>query len=471
MIVRLVLKKELLGILRDGRFAVLSLLGVLLLVIVVATSGQAHTRQSAERARIEALVREQWDHQGDKHPHRGAHYGLYAFRPDAPAMNIDPGIVAHAGRAIWLEPHRRNLPRQAAAADALPTSRIGELTPAFVLVTLFPLLIIASGFGSVSRERESGTLRMLHSAGVPPLALLAGKFAALFVAFGAILLLAAGAALALNPADLSPDGLRRAAILFAGLLLYYGCIAGIVVGVSALCRASLAALYLLLALWVVFAFVVPRAGAAAARALVPLPSAQAFWAGIHTDYTQGLPGDGDLAARGKRFDAELMRRHGVSRLDDLPVGAAPLRRLERDGYADKVHALHFSRLWEAFVDQEGIVGAASAFSPVLAMRNVSMKLAGTDLSHQQHFEEAAERYRQDVNRFIDEWDARSTRGLTSFESKYADDGLWQSVRPFDYQPPTVGFALRRAAADLAILCAWAAAALVLLVAAARRLTP
>lgn len=464
-----VLRKELLAILRDGRFPVLAACAVALLVAVVVAAGQARERAGAEKAQVAAIVRAQWDTQGDKHPHRGAHYGLYAFRPDAPLGWIDPGISAHVGQAIWLEPHRRNMARFQPAADALPSARIGELTPAFVLVALVPLLLIAFGFQAVSQERESGTLRLLHGVGFRARSLLAGKLAALLLVFAVIV----GAAMALGASlHAAPGGPGwRGAALAGSLALYYTCIAALVLAVSAWAGRSAAALQALLALWVVFTFITPRLGAAAARQLVPLPAADQFWSAIQRDYAEGLPGDGDLASRGKRFDAELLARHGVTRLEDLPVGAMPLRRLARDAYADRVHALHFAGLWEQFGRQQAIVRIASVASPALAMRNVSMALAGTDLAHQRHFEEAAEAYRRDVNRQIDEWDATHTRGVTSFESKYADDALWRSVPPFAYQPPPAGFALRAAAPDLLVLLAWAAAAVLLLRLAARRLQP
>lgn len=466
-----ILRKELRALLRDGRFAVLALLGLGLLATVLVASERSQARRSAERLEVEALVRAQWDHQGDKHPHRGAHFGLYAFRPEAPAMHVDPGIGPHVGQALWLEPHRRNLPRSPEAADALPSARFAAPTPAFVLVVLFPLLLVAFGFDAVSQERESGTLRMLQGGGGRPGALLAGKLAVLVLAAATLALLPLAATLALSPAQLSVDGACRLAALAACLLLYYACMAALVLAVSARCGRGLSALYLLLAGWVLAAFILPGLAALAARAAVPLPGSAAFWAAIQEDYAKGLPGDGDLATRGRRFDAELLRRHGVSRLEDLPVGAAPLRRLERDAYADKVHALHFARLWERFERQEDVVRAFALLDPVLAMRNVAMKLAGTDLSHQRHFEQEAERYRQALNRAIDEWDARSTRGMTSFESRYADNRLWQSVPAFTYRPPPLAFAVSEAGADLLVLAVWTLAAAALLRASARRIAP
>lgn len=467
------LRKEWRAIVRDGRFVVLALALGLLLAGVLAVTARQHRLLADEKAQVAAAARQQWDTQGDKHPHRGAHFGHYVFRPESALAGVDPGLDAYVGQALWLEPHRRNMTRFRPAADELPSVRWGGFTPAFVLIALLPLLIIAFGFNAVSQERESGTLRMLHGAGVDARTLLWAKFAALLSVFGAAVPLAMAAGLGLAPTGTGPDAatVARAAVLALAGVAYCACLAALVLWVSARASRSRQALLVLLGLWVAFVFVVPRMGAAVAQRVVPLPSPEAFWRDIQRDYAQGLDGDGDLATRGRRVDAELLQRYGVSRVEDLPVGAAPLRRLARDAYADRVHGLHFGELWSRYQQQENVLRLAAVLSPAVAMRGLSMKMAGTDLAHQRHFEEAAENYRRQVNTAIDRWDADNTRGLTSFESRYGGDALWRSVPPFVHAPPGIGFALRSAWVELAVLAAWVTASLALLLGSARRLSP
>ncbi|KWT91919.1 MULTISPECIES: DUF3526 domain-containing protein [unclassified Variovorax] len=468
-----VVQKELRAIVRDGRFAVLAISLSVLLAGLLLASAQQQGRLAKEKAQVSGLVRQQWDSQGDKHPHRGAHFGLYALRPDSPLAVVDPGLGPYLGQALWLEPHRRNMTRFRPAADEPPSVRFGALTPAFVLQALLPLLIFALAFNAVSSERESGSLRMLNSVGLPGGALLAGKLVALLAVVSLVLLTAVGVGLALVPAVARPeaDAAWRAVVLGGTCLMYCGVFAALGLAASALLASSRRALFVLLGLWIAFVFVVPRLGAASAQHAAPLPTAERFWGDIQRDYAEGLPGDGALAARTERFDAELLRRHGVRRLEDLPFGAYALRRMERDAYADRVHAIHFDSLWERYASQESVARIASAFSPTVAMRAVSMKLSGTDLAHQRHFEEAAEQYRRRVNVRIDQWDMDNTRGLTSFDEKYAGDALWRSIDAFQYRPPDVVFALRAALPDLGILLAWAVAGCGLLGLASRRLQP
>jgi ABC-2 type transport system permease protein len=468
-----VMRHELRTMLREGRFVVLTLCLAALLAGVLAAAVQRHEHEGRERDAVASATRQQWDAQGDKHPHRGAHFGLYVFRPDSVLAVLEPGLTPYLGQALWLEPHRRNMARYQPAADELPSTRLGRFDAAFVLTGLLPLLIIALCFDGISRERESGSLRMLHGLGLPPLSWAAGKAGARLLGFG--LLAATPLAMALiadtGATVAGADVLWRAGWLSAAYLVYYALFVALALAVSARCRSSRAALYVLVGVWLAFVLVMPRAAAAVADRVQPLPGAAAFWAGIQRDYTDGLPGDGSLTERGKRLDAELLRRHGVARVEDLPVGVAAVRRLARDAYADRVHALHFDALWDRYARQEQLLRLAAVLSPAIAMRSLAMKLAGTDLSHQRHFEEAAERYRRAVNTAIDQWDASHTRGLTSFEDKYAGEALWRSIEPFSYRAPATGFAVRAAVPEILVLAGWALVALAVLGASVRRLAP
>lgn len=471
--IALVLRNELRAMVREGRFAVLMLCVAALLAAVLAAAVQRYQHESRERDAVAAATRQQWDAQGDKHPHRGAHFGLYVFRPDTVLAALEPGLTPYLGRALWLEPHRRNMARYQPAADELPSARLGRFDAAFVLTALLPLLIVALCFDGISRERETGSLRMLHGIGLAPWSWAGGKLVARLVVFGLLAGTPLATAWIAGAFDTATDAdvWWRAALLSAGYLAYYAVFVALALAVSARCRGSRAALYVLVGLWMAFVLAMPRAAAAVADGLEPLPEAGAFWSGIHHDYTHGLPGDGSLAERGRRLDAELLRAHGVARVEDLPLGVAAVRRLARDAYADRVHAVHFDALWARYANQERIMRIASALSPAIAMRGLAMKMAGTDLSHQRHFEEAAENYRRTVNTAIDRWDASHTRGLTSFEDKYAGDALWRSIAPFSYRAPDVGFAMRAAAPEILVLAAWAMFALIVLGASVRRLAP
>lgn len=468
--------REALALRRDARaLLLLAVFGLLFAALLV--QGSADLRDSAaRRAQAEAHARHQWDHQGERHPHRGAHFGIHVFAPSPALAAFDPGMTRYLGHALWLEPHRRNTMRFADADSDVVSLRLGELSPAFLFASVLPLLVFALTFNAVSHERESGTLRMAFGAGVRPRVLVAAKLLVHAGLPALLALLAVALVFALTVHGAGPGApIAEVALRSLGLLgalaAYALTLAAIGLAVSAAAGSSQQALAILFMAWIALTLVVPRGAAALARTSVALPTAAQFWDAIKHDYEHGLPGDGTLAERGARYDAQLLRQYGVRRMEDVLAGAYALRRLQRDAYADRVHALHFDRLWVRYRQQEAIVGLAGLLSPTVAMRLASMTLSGTDLAHRRHFEEAAERYRQYVNGAIDEWDAANSRGLRSFEDKYAGNALWQSVRRFDYRPPSAGFVLRAAAGPLALLMLWSAIALALLAWCARRLRP
>ena len=97
----------------------------------------------------------EFDAQPNRHPHRMVHYGHFAFRPLDPLAAFDPGIDAFAGSVIYLEGHRQNSANFADVRQSSLLLRFGQLTPAFVLQTLLPLLLIVLGAGIIARERET----------------------------------------------------------------------------------------------------------------------------------------------------------------------------------------------------------------------------------------------------------------------------------------------------------------------------
>lgn len=466
-----VVRKELRAFSREGRLLVLGLALFCVFAGVMATTVAATARAQSERDQVGATTRAQWDRQGVKHPHRAAHFGIYVFKPALALAAVDPGIGGQVGQSLWLEPHKRNLTRNSLAADAAPSARLGEPVPAFVLFALVPLLIIGLGHNAVSQERESGTLRMAQAAGVRGSTLLVGKWIALVLAIGIALLPALVAGACLLAGTASADSALRMAFYGAGLLAYYAVFAALAVTVSARLPTSRGALLLLLALWVACVWVVPRLGAAAAQAMRPVPTGEAFAAAVARDIQRGLPGDGDAASRLAAFEARLLEDHGVARLEDLPVGANAARRLFRDAYAARVYGLHFASLWERYAVQQNMLRVTGVLSPVVPMRALSAALAGTDLAHQRHFEDAAEAYRAYFTEAIDEWDQHARGGVVSAEDKYAGAAQWQSIAPFSYQIPSARFALTSTVPDLLALLAWFLAATALVAWAGRKVQP
>jgi ABC-2 type transport system permease protein len=466
-----ILHKEFIATLRDGRLIVLGLsVFAIFLAIFLASTYELHQLRK-EKQSVGSTAKAQWNMQSVKNPHSAAHYGIYVFKPDSPIAALDPGLRPYIGQALWLEPHKRNLLRFSPASDQVLSNRFGQTSACFVLYALLPLLILALSFNSVSQERERGTLRMLHSLSVPGKQLLFGKLAGLLAAFTLVFAPALLIALLILIGSFSftwDDALRLASLLIL-FVLYYSIFAAIAIAASAFFKTSRITLFCLLGFWLGSVFLAPRFGAVAAEVWLPNPTASQFWDSIKKDISQGLNNDGSHEQRAKAFEAKILAQYGVNKKEDLPLGFVSLNRQFNDSYSRRVHDLHFKRLRDNFMAQQQRIHLASLLGPSLSIRSLSMKLAGMDLTHQQHFEDAAENYRHYFIDLTENWDRERSHGIERSAKGYQTD--WQSVKDFHYQSPDIMFVLSSAHLDLAVLFAWLILALTLLAISAKRLTP
>ena len=140
-------------LLRRDRVAVLGLTLLLLLTAVAAFTAWDQRRSTdAERARHQAQVDHEFEAQPDRHPHRMVHYGHFVFRPLNPLAAFDPGVDAYTGHTLFLEGHRQNSANFGDVRQSSLLLRFGQLTPAFVLQVLAPLLLVFLGHAVLARE-------------------------------------------------------------------------------------------------------------------------------------------------------------------------------------------------------------------------------------------------------------------------------------------------------------------------------
>jgi ABC-2 type transport system permease protein len=471
-----VIAKELTEMRRDGRFRLLGIATALLLLTALIAS-VAHVREIEDTRRAAAAADvDNFTQQGARNPHAAAHFGQYAFRPMPLTAFLDPGVSDHAGKAIWLEAHRRNLPEFRAAEDFTEAGRFGRLSTAWVLQFLVPLLLIALSFGAIARERERGTLTLIASQGVPLGRLGFGKLVAVLAALGIVLvpgIVAVLAALGLTGAtDPQPDTWVRVGLLGVAYALYFVAFVGIGVAVSALMHTSRNAFLVLAVFWVATALVVPRVASDLAAARHPTPSASEFWAGINAEIPSETSANEQarrrLAELRSNLERELLARYQVADVRELPVNflGKLFQVLEAEGAT--IFARHYDALWSTYESQRLTERALGAISPLLPLRSVSMGLAGTDVYAQRHFSEAAESHRL---AFIDElnrYQAERGAGVPFF---VADASAWRDISTFSYTPPDVASVLHRHRAEFALLAAWALAGLLASYLATRRLRP
>ena len=421
----------------------------------------------ATRKQHQASSDQQFDAQPDRHPHRMVHYGQFVFRPLSALAFFDRGVDSFTGHTVFLEGHRQNSANFSEARQSSLLLRFGELTPAFVLQTLAPLLVIFLAYGAVASERERGTLRLVAAQGLEPSRMMMGKLAAHGGAVGLILAPAAVALLISVLAGWASPGPAILMLLSYGLYLAIWAVGAVLI--SALARRSRDALIVLVAIWMVLVVLMPRTLPEIAAQL-STPTRIETDIVIHEDLKKigdsHNPDDPYFSA----FKARTLAKYGVQRVEDLPVQWGGLVGMEGERLTSQLFDRYAREAFAREQVQNSFVRGFGAVSPVIALRQASMSLAGTDTESHQDFLEQVERYRYAFVQALNQMQVEQIPNRNAGEDPRISADNWKRVPSFAYVAPDVlGISGGRVAANLAILTIWLAVLLALCAPVARRL--
>jgi ABC-2 type transport system permease protein len=464
-------RKEVTEMVRDGRFRWASAIVLALLAVALLLGWQHYRDVSSQHELARRSTREHWLNQGSKNPHSAAHYGVYAFKPKTPLSFVDRGIDPWVGVAAWLEAHKQNEFKYKPAQDATAVQRFGELTGATVLQVLIPLMIVMLTFSAFSNEREQGTLRQLLSLGVKRSHLAAGKALGIALALGMLLVPATVlgvAALSLtteNGALLA--SVSRMALMTVSYLIYFAAMIAVSLAVSAWAKSSRLALVSLLGFWIFNSLIAPRVVADAAKAAFPTPSSFEFSQQMELALRDNVDEVSSRNARAERLKQDLFKKYNVSKIEDLPVNFGGLSLQAGEEHGNEVFDRVYSELWGTFSKQESVHQAASIVAPLLAVRSLSMGLAGTDFAQHAHFARAAEDYRRMIQREMNLDIADNAAKVTGAYLRGRD--LWEKLPDFQYSAPDVAWVVARQRLPFFLLFLWAIAAAAIAWRAAHRL--
>lgn len=449
-----VARKEFREIIRDGRIKWSALILAVMLVASLGTAGQRYADISAERASAQEVVNMQFAGQGEKNPHAAAHYGLYAFKPVTPLSFFDTGIGSYTGVSVWLEAHKQNDAEGEPARDTTAIARFGELTAAFTLQMLLPLLVILLAFPSFAGEREAGTLRQVLSMQVSPVQLFFGKAlgaaAALSMFIGPILLLG------LIGLAIAPGGagyLGHGVVLILVYVVYALIFLFLTLAVSANVKSAQAALVVMVGFWAVSSFVLPRAASDMSRLLYPTPTAVSFQANIDEALQSGLNGVSPDTVVQQRQE-QTLKLYNAETVEELPINFQGMIFDLQEKLGNEVFDKFYGELYNIFDQQTGLHQAFSLGSPRMATQLASMELSGTALTQHLEFTAQAEQYRRDL---IEGMNRDITFNSAAGQADYrADSELWASIEPFAYQPAPLGTLLSRLGPSFMVMFLWLA---------------
>ncbi|MBL8344619.1 MAG: DUF3526 domain-containing protein [Rubrivivax sp.] len=444
----------------------LALGGALLLAgLLVATTVLTALRmqgEAAERTHHQAEAEAAFLAQPARHPHRMVHYGHYVFRTPPPLALFDPGLDSVTGQSIFLEGHRQNTAMFAASGASADLGALSWLSPALVYQLFGPLLVILLGHGLVAREREAATLATLLAQGTTGRVLLAGKALAL-LSFVAVLLLPL--ALSAGVAVRAGDSALAAAALVGAYLLYLSIWGALALAASALLARRAAALATLATLWITLTLVLPALAASGASNAAPMAGKLETDLAMLSDLRKLGDGHNANDPAFAQLRADLLARHGVQRVEDLPVNLrGVVAQVGEQKLTETLNRYARAQI-AAEARQAAVLAHHGWFTPLLAVAEASRAVAGTDLAHHHRFLQEAEALRyafvQGLNKVHTEKlaysdDVRRSGDALAEERTRVDASNWRLLDRFVFRPDAAGSRIAQARPQWLMLCVWCA---------------
>ena len=373
-----------------------------------------------------------WESQTEKDPHDAAHDGTYVIKPLHPLMLLDNGIQPYVGQVIHLGAHERKQSSLNQAKDQAGVYRFGVLNPGFILIYIFPLLIIFLGYNSFTQEKETQTIRLALAQGASIRKLAMGKWLALMLQMMFLLFLffgLAGIFYYLLDREIEVGVLEWISF---GLMyvLYFIVFINVVLLTSILAKSSGTSLTVLLTIWILITLIIPKFSTNLAGYVYPFPTYQEFRENIYKDQQSGLNGHNFWNEAAQDFQQKVLKEYGVKTIEELPVAYSGLLLAEGEKYESAIYTKHFNLLRIQYQNQRSIYRLNSIMSPFLPVRFVSMALSRSDYGFQWHFEDEAEKYRVDFNTMLNMNIAKNAKGIEAYK---ASDDFWRVVPEFQYQ--------------------------------------
>jgi ABC-2 type transport system permease protein len=272
----------------------------------------------------------------------------------------------------------------------------GRFDPAFVIVYLYPLLILALAYNLLSAEKEQGTLSLALS---QPVAL--ASLATIKVAVRAVVLVGVLAALAL--AGLAVTGAvvteastaARFALWIAAVAAYGGFWFAAAIFVGSRGRGSATNAIVLAGLWLGLVMIAPAALNLAAATFYPVPS--------RVDMVQAVREASDAAtAEGSRLLAKYYEDHPELAADTSEQAMRDFNLL-RVAVTDDVErrvAPELERFEMQLDRQSRLVARLRFLSPAILVQEAMSELAGTGVARHRHFLARVDDYHREWRAFL-----------------------------------------------------------------------
>lgn len=309
----------------------------------------------------------------------------------------------------------------------------GRFDLGFVVVVLYPLVILALGYNLLSGEKEQGTLVIVLSQPVGRRTLVLGKVLArgLAVVGLAVAISIGGYLLAGGPT--TGDGLTRLGLWLAVVAAYGAFWFALAVAINALGRSSATNALALAGTWFLLVAVVPALASLFVRVAYPVPS--------RIELIQTVREASDRAkADGPKLNAKFLEAHPELARGQAEASEFAIQSLAVQDASEAGVAAVLSRFETQLGHQQRLVDRLRFLSPAIATLEALQDVAGTGSARYTHF--AAQ-----VDQFHEGWRAYFRPKILAGELIRRDD--LARIPAFSFREEPLGTVASRASVGLA----------------------
>ena len=152
------------------------------------------------------------------------------------------------------------------------------------------------------------------------------------------------------------------------------------------------------------------------------------------------------------MEQQVLKEYGVDSLHKLPFNFDAYRMQKGEEHEAEVYFKHYKYLKDQFTKQTKVYKWLAIISPYLPTRYMSMSVAHTDYATHWDFADAAENYRIETQKFLNNNFAENSKyGNWGYTASAA---FWKELPDFEYNPPELHKTINNNTSNILILGGW-----------------
>lgn len=258
---------------------------------------------------------------------------------------------------------------------------VGRFDLAFVLIYLYPLLILGITYNLLSSEKEQGTLALALSQPVSLATLMTGKITlralvlmGIVVGFSLLALLGSGA-------ELSAPGVGARLLLWIAVVVGYGALwFGVAIFVASLGKSSATNATIVASIWLVLVVMLPSLFNLLVTTLYPVPSRVEMVQAVREASDQATAAGSKLLARYYEDHPELATGDATQAMNDFNV----VRVAVNDDVERRVRPT-VDQFEQQVRHQQAAIDRLKFLSPAVLLQDALNDISGTGIARHRHY--------------------------------------------------------------------------------------